>query len=116
MYTNVKDINKISSKRGEVNDKHISCRGSNQIHFTVSDICTYNMNESSILFPCTNGEHLEMCEAFECNMMFKCPKHYCIPWNYVCDGKWDCPEGYDEIINSTCNTERNLPTYVQMQK
>ena len=32
--------------------------------------------------------------------------HYCIPWNYVCDGKWDCPGGYDEIINSTCNTER----------
>ena len=100
MYTHLKDINKISSKREEVNDKHISCGGNNEIHFTVSDICTYKINESSILIPCINGQHLEICEAFECNMMFKCPKYYCIPWNYVCDGKWDCPEGYDEIINS----------------
>ncbi len=29
--------------------------------------------------------------------MFKCPDHYCIRLGYVCDGYWDCPQGYDEI-------------------
>ena len=32
--------------------------------------------------------------------MFKCPGYHCIPWSYVCDGKWDCPHGYDELENS----------------
>ena len=32
----------------------------------------------------------------------KCPKFYCIPWNYVCDGKWDCPLGEDEVTNDIC--------------
>ena len=31
--------------------------------------------------------------------MFKCLNAYCIPWNYVCNGKWDCPEGDDEIYD-----------------
>ena len=29
-------------------------------------------------------------------MMYKCPGYYCIPWNYICDGKWDCPSDLDE--------------------
>ncbi len=28
--------------------------------------------------------------------MFKCPHYYCIQWNYICDGRWDCPLGTDE--------------------
>ena len=36
-------------------------------------------------------------------MKFKCPDFYCIPWSYVCDGKWDCPRGIDE---RNCNSER----------
>ena len=37
--------------------------------------------------------------------MFKCSSSYCIPWSYVCDSKWDCPEGDDEQCegNSTCS-------------
>ena len=31
-----------------------------------------------------------------CNMRFKCELAYCIPWNYVCNGRWDCPNGEDE--------------------
>ena len=31
--------------------------------------------------------------------------YYCIPWSYVCDNKWDCPHGYDEL-NETCSTNR----------
>ena len=29
--------------------------------------------------------------------MFKCPNFYCTPLSYICDGKWDCPHGYDEL-------------------
>ena len=28
---------------------------------------------------------------------FKCPGYYCIPWRYVCDNKYDCPGGADEM-------------------
>ena len=34
--------------------------------------------------------------------MFKCYDNYCIPWSYVCDGKWDCPKGEDELYISVC--------------
>ena len=27
----------------------------------------------------------------------KCPDSYCIPLVYQCDGKWDCPNGEDEV-------------------
>ncbi len=39
---------------------------------------------------------LKICRRFECSRLFKCPNFYCIPWEYVCDGKWDCPRGLDE--------------------
>ncbi len=35
---------------------------------------------------------------FECpDNYFKCPGNYCIPFHYVCDGNWQCPDGQDEI-------------------
>ena len=85
------------------NDKHIPCGDENDTLYTVSEICRYVLNDSHKLIPCENGDHLQICTKFECNMMFKCPMFYCIPWNYVCDGKWDCPRGYDEIIDSLCS-------------
>ena len=39
---------------------------------------------------------------FECNAKFKYPNSYCIPWAFVCDGKWDCPEGADENRENFC--------------
>ena len=39
-------------------------------------------------------------------MKFKCPEFYCIPWSYVCDGKWDCPGGYDEMTEFKCGINR----------
>ena len=57
--------------------------------------------------PCRNGGHLQSCKNFECNMKFKCAESYCIPWTYVCDGKWDCPEGDDELENPACGRNVN---------
>ena len=64
--------------------------------YDISDICVYRLDIFNNLTPCRTGSHLENCTNFECNAMFKCIKHYCIPWSYVCDGKWDCHQGYDE--------------------
>ena len=70
--------------------------------YEISDICSYKLNEHGYLLPCNKGQHLQNCEMFECNIMFKCPKYYCIPWAYICDGKWDCPGGYDESNLHQC--------------
>ena len=77
----------------------IPCRKGHVRCYNVSEICTFKLNEISVLHPCRTGEHLQNCVQFECNMMFKCPYYYCIPWSYVCDGKWDCPGGIDELQN-----------------
>ena len=97
------------SSHKNLNDKHIPCAKANSTFFAVSDVCTYLLNELLQLIPCKNGQHLESCEDFECNMNFKCPMSYCIPYSYVCNGKWDCPQGYDEMNNSTCKKDRQCP-------
>ena len=85
--------------------------------FNIYDICKYRLNDMSHLIPCRSGEHLENCNDFECNMMFKCPSSYCIPWGYVCNSEWNCPSGFDEL-NSVCGSTRqcyNLYKCVQSQ-
>ena len=77
---------------------HIKC-------FNFTDICLYKLNIDKHLIPCRNGGHLDNCKFFECNTMFKCPDSYCVPWTYICDGKWDCPYGEDEKRNKVCTGE-----------
>ena len=95
----------------DTNKGKLSCQStyilSNTL-YEMKDVCSYKLNNQGHLIPCSKGEHLKNCELFECNVMFKCPGYYCIPWGYICDGKWDCPSGYDESIfhkcgNRTCN-------------
>ena len=43
------------------------------------------------------GFHLEECEDKRCPIgTFKCPDLYCVKLRYLCDGYWDCQQGYDE--------------------
>ena len=65
----------------------LPCRQGHPKCYEISEICNYNINTRNHLYPCRTGEHLHKCENFECNMMFKCPEFYCIPWSYLCDGK-----------------------------
>ena len=84
--------------------KQFSCKFKDQIPclqghskcFNITDICMYRINKYEHLNPCRNGGHLENCITFECTLSFKCKHSHCIPWSYVCNGKWDCPEGDDE--------------------
>ena len=67
------------------------------------------------LIPCRTGEHLENCNEFECSMLFKCPSYHCIPWGYVCDSKWDCPDGFDEHICGSKRQYHNMYKCTQSQ-
>ena len=86
--TSCADFNQIPCVRG-----HSKC-------YDISDICSYKLYTYGNLLPCRNGAHLESCKDFDCNAKFKCPNYYCIPFEYVCDGSWDCPTGTDENV---CN-------------
>ena len=78
----------------------IPCKSGHPKCYNITDICAFSLDLSYHLHPCRTGGHLELCDAFQCNMMFKCYKSYCVPWSYLCDGKWDCPYGNDEL--SSC--------------
>ncbi len=75
----------------------LQCREGHSKCFFIADICVFVLNSFGILKPCRNGGHMQNCTFFECGNKFKCPRSYCIPWRYVCDNKWDCPLGDDEM-------------------
>ncbi len=76
--------------------EQLACRTGLSRCYDISDVCVYRLNKFSHLYPCRTGGHVQECRDFLCNKMFKCPHHYCIPFSYVCNGKWDCPEGHEE--------------------
>ncbi len=84
----------------------IPCKAGHTKCYNVSDICVFLFDIFGILHPCRNGGHLEKCDDFQCNMMFKCSKSYCVPWSNVCDGKWDCPFGDEEVKVHTCGASK----------
>ena len=84
----------------------IPCMEGHSKCYHLKDICTYKLILHKYLVPCRNGGHLDNCKDFECNLLFKCIDSYCIPWSYVCDGKWDCPGGDDELYNPVCTKAR----------
>ncbi len=92
----------------------IPCRDGHSNCFNISDICSFSLNGCGKLHPCRNGGHMEDCKSFDCSNSFKCLYSYCIPWTYVCDSKWDCPQGEDEMFYHVCGTTE--PTCEHMFK
>ena len=65
--------------------------------YTEDQKCVYNLTQDTqTLMYCRNGQHLHDCKSKDCLWMFKCAETYCIPYRYLCDGKWDCWTGEDE--------------------
>ncbi len=84
----------------------IPCINGHPKCYNITDICVFQLTAYNTVAPCRTGEHMQQCKEFECNMMFKCPDYYCIPWGYVCDGKWDCPQGTEERTSQHCGKGR----------
>ncbi len=80
----------------------VPCKDGHSKCFDLHDVCLYKLNKHNYMTPCRTGGHLVKCADFECNVDFKCPNYYCIPWRYVCDKKWDCPSGSDEQYAEVC--------------
>ncbi len=95
-----------NSYKDRTKGEQLACRDGHVQSYNFSEICTYKLNKFGHLVPCRTGEHVRECSKFQCNVMFKCPGYYCIPWSYVCDSKWDCPFGLDENITSNCRKNR----------
>lgn len=60
--------------------------------------CVFDLNNNGRISICTNGAHLVDCITHVCIDMYKCSESYCIPWQRVCDGSLDFPDGTDEMI------------------
>ena len=85
----------------------LPCKGSHMECYSITEIYIYRLDKNNFLIACNTGEHVANCRLIQCNMKFKCPRYYCIPWSYVCDGKWDCPGGNDELKELKCGTDGN---------
>ncbi len=75
----------------------LPCRQGHSMCFNMSEVCVFRLDKNGLLSPCRTGGHLENCKDINCNTNFKCTGSHCIPWSFVSDGKWDCPNGEDEI-------------------
>ncbi len=84
---------------------HLPCKMGHPKCYSVAEICSFKLNQLNHLLPCRTGGHLANCHKFICNQMYKCDRFYCVPWSYICDGKWDCPSGQDEFKLGFCSLE-----------
>ena len=85
----------------------IPCTQGHSKCFNISDACIFRLDSHNNLIPCRTGTHLENCKMFECNTHYKCPGYYCVPYAYVCNGIWDCPDGTDESHIHRCGYSRS---------
>ena len=65
-----------------------ACSGVNELQctyscakcFPIHKLCVYELESNWNLKYCPSGAHLKNCERIECNKMFKCTNHYCLPY------------------------------------
>ena len=50
--------------------------------FSVYKLCVYELDHHSNLMHCPSGAHIKKCIEMECNNMFKCYQHNCVPFRY----------------------------------
>lgn len=94
-----------SKKFSCLSDELLPCLEGHTKCFNVSSVCHFRLDRFNNLHPCRTGSHMQECKNFECHQSYKCPDFYCVPWGYVCDEKWDCPFGEDEM-SVVCGVDR----------
>ena len=87
LYTDCTEIelelmyqNKLYFSRSCQNPDEIQCTYGCDKCFPVHKMCVYELDKTGNLMHCPSGAHLKNCTHMECNNMFKCYKHYCIPF------------------------------------
>lgn len=61
-------------------------------------ICIFEFDQYAYQIGCRDVSHLRDCVHFQCPPDYvKCADSYCIPHRYICNGKWECTGGSDEI-------------------
>ena len=100
------------------NSNEFPCVAGHTYCFPVSKLCVYDFDHRFLqLRYCRNGAHLHNCTHFQCLEYFKCSLSYCIPFDLVCNGNWDCPRGHDEhsSFEYSCS-QTNNPTFSSLRK
>ena len=78
--------------------QELACLPGHSHCFPMDKLCIFEFQyNTTILRHCRNGAHLYNCTHHQCSEHFKCQMSYCIPFELICDGKWDCPQGDDKI-------------------
>ena len=78
--------------------EELSCIPGHSHCFHMNKLCVFEFQQNTkILKHCRNGAHLYNCTNIQCWAYFKCPLSYCVPYDLICNGEWDCPQGDDEI-------------------
>ncbi len=89
----------------------IPCHPGHPKCFEISDLCLFRTDQRNQVIPCRNGKHLQNCKIFDCDKTYKCAGYYCIPWEYVCNGRLDCPKGSDEVQKSCLYVQQCVGLY-----
>ncbi len=98
-YGQCKSLAKINatfvSKVCPYNSSLVTSAGTPKSHG--ENYCIFILDGNGTLIPDKNGHHLTDCAEYTCNSSYyKCPGFYCIPWQYVCNHRIDCPGQLDE--------------------
>ncbi|XP_075748630.1 uncharacterized protein LOC119172579 isoform X1 [Rhipicephalus microplus] len=85
-----------SMEECDSSQNYLRCRTGHFVN--ISTRCLYGFDQFGFQAGCRDVSHLRGCEKVICPEDYvKCTRSYCIPSHFLCDGKWDCIGGEDEI-------------------
>ncbi|KAL4238889.1 hypothetical protein ACF0H5_003596 [Mactra antiquata] len=91
-------IGPVICKKEIVYERNFLQCGDSSEYYPISMHCIYDTDINGRLLGCRYGFHLQDCDNVLCpNGTVKCPRSYCIPLNFICDGINQCQGGEDEF-------------------